>query len=47
MESIAITVVLGVWYTALLFSITNAALLILIRIADEERVLTTHLREEK
>lgn len=45
MEIVAIPAVLGAWYTALAFSLANAALLRLIRIPEEERVLKIHLRE--
>ena len=45
MEIVAIPAVLGTWYTALAFSLANAALLVLIRIPEEERVLKIHLGE--
>ena len=42
-EIIAIPALVGAWYTALLFSIANAALLLLIRIPAEERALKNNL----
>ncbi|NNF46286.1 MAG: hypothetical protein HKN69_05910 [Desulfofustis sp.] len=39
LEIAAIPALLGAWYTALLFSIANGALLLLIRIPAEERAL--------
>ena len=44
LEIIAIPALLGAWYTALAFSMANAALLMLIRIPEEERVLEKHLQ---
>ncbi len=47
LEIIAIPALLGAWYTALAFSLANAALLMLIRIPEEERVLKKHLQRGK
>jgi len=46
-EIAAIPALLGAWYTALLFSIANAALLLLIRIPEEQRVMSCQLSERK
>jgi methyltransferase len=43
LEIAAIPALVGAWYTALLFSIANGALLLLIRIPAEERVLKNQL----
>ena len=42
LEIAAIPALVGAWYTALLFSIANGALLLLIRIPAEERALKNH-----
>jgi methyltransferase len=42
LEIAAIPALVGAWYTALLFSIANGALLLLIRIPTEERALKNH-----
>ena len=44
-EIFAFPAFLGAWYTALIFSIANAALLLLVRIPEEERALNTHLSQ--
>lgn len=44
-EIFAFPAFLGAWYTALIFSIANAALLLLVRIPEEERALKTHLSQ--
>ncbi|MEJ2137501.1 MAG: isoprenylcysteine carboxylmethyltransferase family protein [Desulfofustis sp.] len=46
LEIFALPAFLGAWYTALIFSIANAALLLLIRIPEEERALRAHLSEK-
>lgn len=44
-EIMAIPALVGAWYTALLFSIANAALLLLIRLPEEERALKNNLSD--
>jgi methyltransferase len=46
-EIAAIPALLGAWYSALFFSIVNAALLLIIRIPQEQHALHQHLSEEK
>lgn len=45
LEIMAIPALVGAWYTALLFSIANASLLMLIRIPEEERALKNKLSD--
>jgi methyltransferase len=47
LEIAAIPALVGAWYTALLFSIANGALLLLIRIPAEERALENHLQRSE
>ncbi|MGI9537317.1 MAG: isoprenylcysteine carboxyl methyltransferase family protein [Desulfocapsaceae bacterium] len=47
LEILAFPALLGAWYTALIFSIANGALLLLIRIPQEERALQIYISEGK
>ncbi len=47
LEIAAIPALVGAWYTALLFSIANGALLLLIRIPAEERALENQLHRSE
>lgn len=46
-EIAAIPALLGAWYTALIFSLLNGALLLLVRIPAEERALRTHFPTQR
>ena len=47
LEIAAIPALVGAWYTALLFSIANGLLLLLIRIPAEERALEDHFQKSE
>ncbi|MGA7279568.1 MAG: isoprenylcysteine carboxylmethyltransferase family protein, partial [Desulfocapsaceae bacterium] len=46
-EIMVVPALLGAWYTALAFSIVNAALLLFVRIPAEERALQRWQRENR
>lgn len=46
-EIFAIPALVGAWYTALLFSVANGALLLLVRLPAEERALDRHFLDSK